>query len=47
VRSAVDCVIAVIEEKNACYLLARDRDMDAILGSGVVKVRGWPSEAAR
>jgi predicted nucleic acid-binding protein len=47
VRSTIDCVIAVIAEENACYLLARDRDMDAILGSGVVKVRRWPSEAAR
>jgi hypothetical protein len=47
VPSTIDCVIAVIAEENACYLLARDRDMDAILGSGVVKVRRWPSEAAR
>ena len=43
VRSTIDCVIAVIAEENACYLLARDRDMDAILGSGVVMVRRWPS----
>ena len=47
VRSTIDCVIAVIAEENGCYVLARDRDMDAILASGVLKVRRWPSEAAR
>jgi len=47
VRSTIDCVIAVIAEENGCYVLARDRDMDAILGSGVLKVRRWPSEAPR
>ena len=47
VRSTIDCVIAVVAEENACYLLARDRDLDAILASGLLKVRAWPSEAAR
>jgi predicted nucleic acid-binding protein len=43
VRSTIDCVIAVIAEENACYVLARDRDMDAILDSGFVKAKRWPS----
>lgn len=47
VRSTIDCVIAVTAEENGCYVLARDRDMDAILGSGVLKVRRWPSQAPR
>ncbi len=47
VRSTVDCVIAVIAEENGCYVLARDRDMHAILGSGALRVRRWPSEPAR
>jgi len=43
VRSTIDCVVAVIAEENACHVLARGRDMDAILGSGVVKVKRWPN----
>lgn len=42
VRSTIDCVIAAIAEENGCHVLARDRDMDAILGSGLVKARAWP-----
>ena len=45
VRSTIDCVITAIAEENACYLLARDRDMDAILDSGVVGARRWPPGA--
>lgn len=47
VRSTIDCLIAVIAEENACYLLARDRDLDAILDSGLVRVKAWPSAGAR
>ena len=42
VRSTIDCVVAAIAEAEGCALLARDRDMDAILDSGLVKVRRWP-----
>lgn len=34
VCSTVDCIIATIAEDSGCALLARDRDMDAILDSG-------------
>ena len=37
VRSTVDCIIAAIAEASGCDLLARDRDMDAILESGILK----------
>jgi hypothetical protein len=37
VRSTIDCLIAVIAEENDCDVLARDRDIHAILGSGLVK----------
>ena len=43
VRSTVDCIIATIAEDGACALLARDRDMDAILDSGLLKTRRWRS----
>lgn len=41
VRSTVDCVIAAIAEEDGCALLARDRDMDAILDSGLLKAARW------
>jgi predicted nucleic acid-binding protein len=41
VRSTVDCLIAAIAEEGGCALLARDRDMDAILDSGLVKTMRW------
>lgn len=47
VRSTVDCIIAVIAEQAECALLARDRDMDAILDSGLVKAARWPTASAR
>jgi hypothetical protein len=37
VRSTIDCIIAAIAEESGCALLARDRDMDAILDSGLLK----------
>jgi len=41
VRSTVDCIIAAIAEDAGCALLARDRDMDAILDSGLLKTKRW------
>lgn len=42
VRSTIDCLVAVLAEENSCYVLARDRDLEAILGSGLVKASAWP-----
>ena len=39
VRSTVDCLIAVLAEENSCHILARDRDLEAIVASGLLKVR--------
>jgi len=38
VRSTIDCLIAGLAEQGECALLARDRDMDRILDSGLVSV---------
>ncbi|HEV8573295.1 MAG TPA: PIN domain nuclease [Dehalococcoidia bacterium] len=46
VRSAADCIIASIAEDAGCHLLARDRDLEAILASGLTKVRAWSAGAA-
>ncbi len=46
VRSTIDCLIAVIAEENDCDVLARDRDLDSILGSGAVKARALRVEAS-
>ncbi len=42
IRSTIDCIIAVMAESAGCALLARDRELDAILASGLVKVEAWP-----
>ena len=42
IRSTIDCVLAVMAEQAACALLARDRDIDALLASGLVNVKPWP-----
>lgn len=42
IRSTIDCLIAVLAEENGCHVLARDRDLTAILSSGLVKARSWP-----
>ena len=47
VRSTVDCIIAAIAEDNGCDLLARDRDMDAILRSGLSRARRWQAPSRR
>jgi predicted nucleic acid-binding protein len=41
IRSTIDCIVAVIAEEGGCMLLARDRDLDALLASGLVKVKPW------
>ena len=41
VRSTIDCIIAAIAEDAGCDLLARDRDMDTILDSGLLKAGRW------
>jgi predicted nucleic acid-binding protein len=43
VRSTVDCLVAAIAEEGGCALLARDRDMDAIIDSGLLKTTRWPA----
>jgi predicted nucleic acid-binding protein len=47
VRSAADCIIAAIAEDSGCALLARDRDLDAILDSGLARVGRWPDPLRR
>ena len=42
VRSTIDCLIAALAEENGCYVLARDRDLETILGSGFVKSNLFP-----
>ena len=44
IRSTIDCVIAVLAEEHGCAVLARDGDMEMILGSGLLTVGGWPIE---
>lgn len=44
IRSTIDCVIAVLAEEHGCSVLARDRDMDIILQSGLTKVVIWPGK---
>ncbi len=39
VRSTIDCLIAVLAAENGCAVLARDRDLAAILASGLTAAR--------
>jgi len=39
VRSTIDCLIAVVAEEGGCHVLARDRDLSTILGSGLLRAR--------
>lgn len=41
VRSTIDCLIAVLAEDHGCYVLARDRDLEVIMRSGLVRSRLW------
>jgi len=47
VRSTIDCLIAVIAEESDCEVLARDRDLSAILQSGLVKARAFLVDPSR
>lgn len=42
IRSTIDCLIAVLAEEHGCSVLARDRDMEIILESGLLTVGRWP-----
>jgi predicted nucleic acid-binding protein len=42
IRSMIDCLIAILANDNDCYLLARDRDMEFLLTSGLLKAERWP-----
>jgi len=46
VRSTIDCLIAVVAEENECDVLSRDRDLQAVLASGLLKARSWTVESA-
>jgi predicted nucleic acid-binding protein len=37
VRSTIDCLIATLAEEHGCAILARDRDLELILGSGLLR----------
>jgi hypothetical protein len=43
VRSAIDCLVAVVASERGCYLLARDRDLRRIVESGILPISLWPS----
>jgi predicted nucleic acid-binding protein len=47
VRSTIECIIAALAEDAGCALLARDRDMDAILDSGLLKAAQWPPPSSK
>jgi hypothetical protein len=42
IRSTIDCLIAVLAEEAGCSLLARDRDLAAIVDSGLLRLRLLP-----
>jgi predicted nucleic acid-binding protein len=42
IRSTIACLIAVTAERHECAVLARDRDLTAIMRSGLVAVAPWP-----
>jgi predicted nucleic acid-binding protein len=46
VRSTIDCLIAALAEENDCHVLACDRDLRTILGSGLVRAGLWPFDSA-
>lgn len=41
VRSTIDCVVAALAEEYGCFVLARDKDLRRIAGSGLVRTRLW------
>jgi predicted nucleic acid-binding protein len=45
VRSTIDCLVVCLARENDCLLLARDRDLRYIVGSGLTSVRFCEPEA--
>lgn len=43
VRSTIDCLITILAADNGCRILARDRDIAAIVSSGALKLNSWGS----
>jgi predicted nucleic acid-binding protein len=41
VRSTIDCLVVAIAAEAGCQVLARDRDIDRILDSGLLATRAW------
>lgn len=41
VRSTIDCLIAALAEEQGCAILARDRDLTAIVASGLLRTALW------
>ncbi len=41
IRSTVDCIIATLADQHDCYVLARDRDLETMLASGLVRAKLW------
>jgi predicted nucleic acid-binding protein len=41
VRSTIDCLIGVLAAANGCHVLHRDRDLDAIVRSGLLELPAW------
>ncbi len=46
IRSTIDCLIVALAERHGCWILARDRDITAMLQSGLIGVRPWPANSA-
>jgi len=43
IRSTIDCLIAVLAEENRCYILAKDKDLRAIVDSSILELSSWPA----
>ncbi len=43
IRSTIDGLIAVVAEENNCYMLAKDKDLRAIVESAVLDLASWPA----
>lgn len=41
IRSTIDCLIAILAHDHECFLLFRDRDMQAIVESGLLGLKAW------
>jgi predicted nucleic acid-binding protein len=46
IRSTIDCLIVVLAEQHECSVLARDRDIEILLDSGLLSVRRWSVETS-